>query len=192
VLSLGIALLMVGLGGPAPERPPSGNLHLVHVFRRESLKVNIFHDDGSYDIEALRAVSHLLRCVKTDAERDIEPRLLVILSRIYDHYGKPIEVTSGYRNQRKTTSYHFRGSATDIIVPGVTLLALRAYVDSLDHDHAGMGVGLYPRAGFVHVDVRPAAPSARWIDNAPVDHDAPERRPPRGWLSKKRRPRLQS
>jgi uncharacterized protein YcbK (DUF882 family) len=191
VLSLGLALLMVRLGGPVPERPPSGNLHLVHVFRRESLKVNIFHDDGSYDIDALRAVSHLLRCVKTDAERDIEPRLLVVLSRIYDHYRKPIEVTSGYRNQRKTSSYHFRGSATDIIVPGVKLLDLRAYVDSLDHDHTGMGIGLYPRAGFVHVDVR-SAPSARWIDNAPVDHDAPERRPPRGWSTKRRRPHLQS
>ena len=58
-------------------------------------------------------------------------------------------------------------------------------------DPGGMGIGIYPRAGFVHVDVR-AAPSARWIDNAPVDHDAPERRPPRGWGSKRRRPRLQS
>jgi uncharacterized protein YcbK (DUF882 family) len=191
VLSLGVALLMVRLGGPAPERPPSGNLHLVHVYRRESLKVNIFHDDGSYDIESLRAVSHLLRCVKTDAERDIEPRLLVILSRIYDHYRKPIEVTSGYRNQRKTTSYHFRGSATDIFIPGIKPLDLRAYVDTLDRDHTGVGIGLYPRAGFVHVDIR-NAPSARWIDNSPVDHDAVERRPPRGWTSKRRRPRLQS
>jgi uncharacterized protein YcbK (DUF882 family) len=191
VLSLGLALLVARLGAPAPDAPerlarPSGNLHLFHVYRRESLKVNIYNEDGSYDIDALRAVSHLLRCVKTDAERDIEPRLLTVLSRIYDHFGERIEVTSGYRNQRKTTSFHFRGSATDILIPHIKLTALRAYVESLDT--GGMGIGLYPRAGFVHVDVRPA--SARWIDNSPVDHDAPERRPPRGWARK--RPRLQS
>jgi uncharacterized protein YcbK (DUF882 family) len=173
------------LRGTPPPRP-SGNLDLFHVFRGESLKINIFNADGSYDIDALRAVSHLLRCVKTESEKDVDPRLLVILSHVYDHFGERIEVTSGYRNQRKTTSFHFRGSATDILIPSVPLGRLRAFVESLDA--GGMGIGLYPRAGFVHVDVRPGV-SARWIDNNPVDHDAPERRPPRGW---KKKGRLQS
>jgi len=114
------------------------------------------------------------------------PRLLVILSHVYDHFGKRrIEVTSGYRNQRRTSSYHFRGSATDIVVPGVKPAKLRAFVETLDS--GGMGIGLYPRAGFVHVDVRPP-PSYRWIDYNPVDHSDPARRPPRGW----KRKRLQS
>jgi uncharacterized protein YcbK (DUF882 family) len=169
---------------PAP--PPSGNLYLYHVFRGEALKVNIYNSDGSYDIEALRAASHLLRCPRTDTERDMEPRLLVILSHIYDHFGRRrVEVTSGYRNQRRTSSYHFRGSATDILVPGVRPAKLRAFVETLDS--GGLGIGLYPRAGFVHVDVRPP-PSYRWIDNNPVDRNDPDRRPPRGWKKK----RLQS
>jgi uncharacterized protein YcbK (DUF882 family) len=166
-----------------PPPRPSGNLDLFHVYRRESLKINIFNPDGSYDIDALRAVSHLLRCVKTESEKDVEPRLLVVLSHVYDHFRQRIEVTSGYRNQRKTTSFHFRGSATDITIPGVAPTRLRAFVESLDA--GGMGIGLYPRAGFVHVDIRPGA-SVRWIDYNPVDHDAPERRPPRGWKKKGR------
>jgi uncharacterized protein YcbK (DUF882 family) len=166
-----------------PPARPSGNLHLFHAYRGESLKVNIYNTDGSYDIESLRAISHLLRCTKTDSERDVEPRLLTILSHIYDHFGgKRIEVTSGYRNQRNTGSYHYKGSATDILIDGVKPTRLRAFVETLDA--GGMGIGLYPRSGFVHVDVRPP-PSYRWIDNQPVDPDDPGRRPPK-WFKKHR------
>jgi uncharacterized protein YcbK (DUF882 family) len=170
-----------------PPPRPSGNIHLFHVVHGESLKVNIYNADGSYDVEALRAVSHLLRCTKTDAEKDVDPRLMTVLSHVYDHFGgRPIEVTSGYRNQLGTTSYHFKASATDILLPGVKATVLRAFVESLDT--GGMGIGLYPRSGFVHVDVRPL-PSYRWIDYAPVDPGDPRRAPMRGW---KRKGRLQS
>jgi uncharacterized protein YcbK (DUF882 family) len=166
---------------PVPR--PSGNLHLYFLATRESLKVNIYNEDGSYNIEALKGVSHLLRCKRTQAEKEIEPRLLTILSTIYDHYGeKRLEVVSGFRNQRKTTSYHFKGSAIDIRIDGVKPPKLRDYADSLDA--GGMGVGLYPRTGFVHVDVRPL-PSYRWIDYARSDPDNPDKRPPRGWKRKK-------
>ena len=70
-------------------------------------------------------------------------------------------MTSGYRNQRHTTSNHYRGSATDIMIAGVSAKRLRAFVETLDS--GGMGIGLYPTSGFVHVDVRPP-PSYRWID----------------------------
>jgi uncharacterized protein YcbK (DUF882 family) len=162
---------------------PSGNLHLFHAFRGESLKINIYNPDGSYNVDALNAVSHLLRCTRTDTERDIEPRLLAVLSHVYDHFGeRRIEVTSGYRNQRHTTSNHYRGSATDIFIPGVKPTKLRAFVETLDA--GGMGIGIYPRSGFLHVDVRPP-PSYRWTDLAPVDPDDPKRRPPRSFKKKK-------
>ena len=166
-----------------PPPRPSGNLHVYVLATHEALKVNIYNEDGSYNIEALQGVSHLLRCKRTGAEKEIEPRLLTILSTIYDHYGeKRLEIVSGYRNQRRTTSYHFRGSASDIRIEGVKPPKLRDYADSLDA--GGMGVGLYPRAGFVHVDVRPL-PSYRWIDFAKSDPDNPDKRPPRGWKRKK-------
>jgi uncharacterized protein YcbK (DUF882 family) len=165
--------------------PPSGNIHLYNLYRRESLKVNIYNSDGSYNVEALAALSQILRCKRTGTMTPIEPRLFAILSHIYDRFGeRRIEVTSGYRNQRRTTSNHYRGSATDIQVQGVNARTLSAFVESLDS--GGMGVGLYPRGGFVHVDVRPP-PSYRWIDYSPTDPDDPNRLPPAGWKSRKKR-----
>jgi uncharacterized protein YcbK (DUF882 family) len=168
---------------PTPPPHPSGNLHLFVLATRESLKVNIYNEDGSYNIEALHGVSHLLRCKRTGAEKEIEPRLMTILSTIYDHFGeKRLEIVSGFRNQVRTTSYHFKASASDIRIAGIKPIKIRDYADSLDA--GGMGVGLYPRSEFVHVDVRPL-PSYRWIDYARSDPDAPDKRPPRGWKRKK-------
>jgi uncharacterized protein YcbK (DUF882 family) len=168
----------------SPPPPPSGNLHLQMVGSDEALKVSVFNPDGSYSVDALQTASHMLRCKRTGAEREIEPRLLTVLSHVYDQYGgRPIEVVSGYRNQRRTSSHHYKGSAVDIRVPGVKPGALRAFVESLDA--GGMGIGLYPRTGFVHIDVRPQ-PSYRWIDYSPADPDSPDKRPPRGVSRKKR------
>lgn len=169
---------------PMPPPPPSGNLHLVNIARHEELKVNIYNEDGSYNVESLKAITHLFRCKRTDVERDIEPRLLTVLSHVYDHYEAPIELLSGFRNQRKTTSYHYKASASDVRVPGVPPKKLRAYVESLDA--GGMGIGLYPRSEFVHVDVRPP-PSYRWVDYSRSDPDSPDKRPPRGWRKKSRK-----
>ena len=127
--------------------PPSGNIHLHNLYRRESLKMNIFNRDGSYNADALKALSRLLRCKRTDLETPIEPRLFTILSHVYDRFGeRRIEVTSGYRNQLRTTSNHYRGSATDIHVQGVNASDLSAFLDTLDA--GGMGVGLYPTGRF--------------------------------------------
>jgi uncharacterized protein YcbK (DUF882 family) len=164
--------------------PPSGNIHLRNAFRSEELKINIFNPDRSYNTDALKQLSHLLRCKRTDTEISIEPRLFAILSHVYDHFGeRRIEITSGYRNQRKTTSNHYRGSATDIMIEGIHPKRLRAFIESLD---AGfMGVGIYPDTGFVHVDIRPP-PSYRWIDYSPIDPNDPNRRPPPQFKKKKR------
>ncbi len=165
----------------SPSRP-SGNLRLAHFIRRESVKVNIYNADGSYNVRALKAVSHFLRCPRTNLEKGVDPRLLAILSQVYDHFGnRPILVTSGYRYQRNTSSFHYRGTATDIFVRGVSPASLLAYVESLDSGH--MGIGFYPRRGFVHVDVRPR--SARWVDNSLVATADPGRRPPPGWQKKR-------
>jgi hypothetical protein len=50
-------------------------------------------------------------------------------------------------------------------------------------DSGDMGIGFYPRRGFVHVDIR--ARSARWVDTSPVASSDPGRLPPRGWQKKK-------
>jgi uncharacterized protein YcbK (DUF882 family) len=187
VISLGSALSLILLAqGAAAGPPPSGNLRLVHVLRRESVKLNIYDPDGSYNARALKAVSHFLRCPRTNAEKKVEPRLLTVLSMVYEHFGnRPIVVTSGYRYQRNTSSFHYRGSATDIYVRGVSPADLRAFVETLDT--GDMGIGFYPRRGFVHVDIR--SRSARWVDTSSVAETDPSRLPPPGWQKKKARVR---
>ena len=163
---------------PTPPPRPSGNVHMHVLATDESIKVNIYNPDGSFNVDAVQELSHLMRCKRTATEKEIEPRLLTVLSHVYDKYeGRRIEVVSAYRNQRRTTSYHYRGTASDIRVPGVAPKKLRAFVESLDA--GGMGIGLYPRTGFVHVDVRPP-PSYRWVDWSTSDPDNPGKRPPRG------------
>ena len=166
---------------PLPR--PSGNLHLVFPGVKDEVEVNIYNADGSYNLDSLEQASHVLRCRRTDTEKPMDPQLLMLLSHIYDHFGgKPLEIVSGYRNQRKQTSNHFKGTASDIRIAGVPPKKLREFAETLDG--GGMGIGIYPRSGFVHIDVRPP-PSFRWIDySAPGSNEA-EKRPPRGWKRKK-------
>ena len=163
--------------------PPSGNLYIHRPIEKESLKVNIFNPDGSYNVDAIQAASHMLRCRRTDTQKDMEPRLLTILSHVFDHFGeRRIDLISGYRNQRKTSSYHYKGTAADIRIEGVPARKLKAFVETLDS--GGLGIGIYPLTGFVHVDVRPP-PSYRWTDYSPSNPGASQKKPP-PWFKKRR------
>jgi uncharacterized protein YcbK (DUF882 family) len=166
---------------PLPR--PSGKLHLVSANLKDDVEVNIYNADGSYNVDALEQLSHVLRCRRTETETPMDPQLLMLLSHISDHFGgQTLEIISGYRNQRKKTSNHFKGTASDIRIAGVAPKAIRAFAETLDG--GGMGIGLYPRSAFVHIDVRPP-PSYRWIDYSPPNSNAAEKRPPRGWKRKK-------
>ncbi len=147
-----------------PPSKPSGHIVLTAVNFRENVDVELYQEDGSFDPEALDQLNHVFRCKRTNTEKSIDPRLFEMISRIYDHFGKPMELVSGFRNQERVSSFHFHGSASDIRIPGVSDNELHKFVTSLDA--GGMGIGLYPRAGFVHVDIRPEA-SYRWTDYSP-------------------------
>jgi uncharacterized protein YcbK (DUF882 family) len=162
---------------------PSGRLHLIFPGVKDEVEVNIYNADGSYNLDALEQLSHVLRCRRTDVEKPMDPQLLMLLSHVYDHFGqKPLEVVSGYRNQRKLSSNHTKGTATDFKIAGVSPKKVREFAETLDG--GGIGIGFYPRGGFVHLDVRPP-PSYRWIDYSPPGSNAAEKRPPRGWKRKK-------
>jgi uncharacterized protein YcbK (DUF882 family) len=165
-----------------PPEPPSGKLHVYSLSYKTEAEVNIYNPDGSFNVEALAEISHIFKCRRSGLEHDIDTRLLTILSHIYDHFGgKRLELLSGYRFQRRTTSNHFHGTAADIRIPGIDPRKVRAYVDTIDV--GGIGVGYYPRVGFVHVDVR-QPPSYRWIDYSRSNPDARDRQPPRGFKRK--------
>ena len=163
-----------------PLARPSGNIHLVSAADpNDQAKVNIYNKDGSYNIEAMDELNHVLRCRRTDVEKLMDPQLLTYLSAVYDHFGgKPLEVVSGYRNQRKLSSNHTKGTASDIRISGVSIKQIKAFAETLDR--GGMGIGIYPVSGFVHIDVRPP-PSYRWTDYSPPNSNAAEKRPPRSW-----------
>ena len=145
---------------PLPR--PSGKLEMLSVNDSSAhVSVNIYNQDGSYNDDALDELNHFWRCRRTGTEKAIEPHLFEILSLVYDHFGKPLELVSGFRNQKRTTSFHFIGSASDIRITGVSERALKEFVEELDT--GGMGIGIYPHGHFIHVDVRPE-PSYRWVD----------------------------
>ncbi len=178
------------VGWPVPEKqllasppaPPSGKLRIYSLNYKDEVDVNIYNPDGSFDVQALAEISHAFKCRRSGLEHDIDTRLVTILSHIYDHFGgKRLELLSGYRFQRRTTSNHFHGSAADIRIPGVDPRKIRSYAETLDA--GGMGVGWYPRVGFVHVDVR-QPPSYRWIDYSRSNPDARDRQLPRGFKRK--------
>ncbi len=167
---------------PLPR--PSGNLEIVSLQNpKDRAKVNIYNSDGSYSIAAEEELNFVLRCRRTDEEKVIDIQLLTWMSLIYDHFGgKPLQIVSGYRNQRKQSSNHAKGRAMDIRIEGVAPKQVRAFAETLDR--GGMGIGIYPVGQFVHIDVR-SPPSYRWVDRSPPNSNAAEKRPPRGWKRKK-------
>jgi uncharacterized protein YcbK (DUF882 family) len=135
------------------------NPHTGDVFR------DVYYADGRYLPDALKEIDVLMRDHNNDEVTDIDPELIDLLARLRSKIGiaQPIQVTSGYRSPRTNAaarrrnrhvarnSYHMQGKAVDIRVPGFNLSRLRRAAVEL---RAG-GVGTYPNASFLHLDVGP-------------------------------------
>src|SRR5262245_13216938 len=147
-----------------PLDKPSGNIWLRAENLGEELRVNIYKPDGSFDDAALAQLDELFRCSQTGAVRAVRAELYEQLSRFFDHFeGKRIDLVSGFRFAERNSSRHYHASAMDIRIKGVSINAMYKFAESLDA--GGMGVGLYPVSGFIHVDFRaPGEPSYRWTD----------------------------
>ena len=125
---------------------------------------------GHYRAEALRAVNRLFRDHRSGAVHRIDPRLLDLVYALKRKVGArgPFHIVSGYRSPQTNNmliegdhygvarhSYHIKGMAVDLYLPGYSLSRLHKAALSL---RAG-GVGYYPDNGFIHVDVGPVR---RW------------------------------
>jgi uncharacterized protein YcbK (DUF882 family) len=152
-----------------PLEKPSGDIWVRAENLNEEVKVNIYKPDGSFDDAALAKLDEIFRCVRTGAVRAVRAQLYEQLSRFYDHFeGKRIDLVSGFRFAERDSSRHFHASAMDIRIKGVSINQMYAYAESLDA--GGMGIGLYPNSGFIHVDFRaPGEPSYRWTDRSGPD-----------------------
>jgi uncharacterized protein YcbK (DUF882 family) len=140
-----------------PERslPPErqGHLQLESVNNGEALEVTLDLATGEPDERSYRALRHFMRCLRTGAETPIDPRIVELLFAISRRTGQKILLVSGFRAPMYSTaklSYHTRGMAADIRIPGMTPLQVRDLVMSM----GVKGVGYYPVSQFVHVDVR--------------------------------------
>lgn len=153
-----------------PLERPSGAIDIVAENLRESATVNLYKEDGTFDEASLASLDELFRCKRTDETRAVRPELYEMLSRIYDHFGqKRISLVSGFRFAERDSSRHFHASAMDIRIEGVSPREVYEYAESLDA--GGMGIGIYPRSGFIHVDFRaPGEPSYRWRDLSGPSH----------------------
>lgn len=159
-----------GAATPAALRPaPTGGpaqrtLTLDNINTGERLTVT-YMENGRYLPDALAALNHLMRDRRTDAVAAIDPALFDLLCdiRMRLETAQPLQLISGYRapetnarmRQRDRAvarkSYHTRGMAADIAVPGCSVATLRQVAVAMGRG----GVGDYPRSGFVHVDVGP-------------------------------------
>jgi uncharacterized protein YcbK (DUF882 family) len=153
----------VALAVPAVKRPSGdkARFELELVNTGEKLEVEIDLASGEADATGYRRLRHFMRCQRTGAETPLDPRLVELLYRLSQRTRQRIQVVSGFRAPMFSTadlSYHTRGMAADIRIPGMTPLMVRDLAESMGVG----GLGYYPSSQFVHVDVR--TERARWID----------------------------
>jgi uncharacterized protein YcbK (DUF882 family) len=163
---------------------PSGDVWIRAVNLSAELRANIYKSDGTFDDETLAMLDELFRCNATGEVRAVNAALYEHLSRINDHFtGKPVELVSGFRFAERDSSRHFHASAMDVRVPGVSAYELRKFAETLDQGKdgpdGGMGIGIYPTTGFVHIDFRaPGEPSFRWTDWSGSSKKPPAKKSP--------------
>lgn len=90
----------------------------------------------------------------------VDDKLVQYLQQIRNHFGKPVNISSGYRCEvhnknigGATGSRHAKGQAADIYISGVTPAEIAKYAESIGI----LGIGLYETDAdghFVHVDTR--------------------------------------
>ena len=138
--------------------------HVVSTFELYSVNnlesVTVRYVDDVIDPESKKQVDHLMRCLRTEREKPIDPKLVDAMRALAHEVDKPLGLVSGYRAPlyRWEHNYHNRAQAADIRVEGVPAYKLRNMAKKLGIK----GVGHYPTTNMIHVDVRDDA--YYWID----------------------------
>ena len=170
-LRIGQRLLLPGYAAHAKEsagekrwgKPKQrGVAKMYRIWSEESVVVRLVDTRGAVRPAAQRQMRELLRPRESKKRKTPNARLLGLMAQVSDHFGgRAIHIISGYRiagGFTRDSSRHVAGDAIDFRIPGVSLDELREYCSHFPN----VGVGLYPRSQFVHLDVRLKA--ARWTD----------------------------
>lgn len=138
------------------------SLSLLNTHTGEQLKKLVYWQKGAYLEGSLEEISYVLRDHRTDEVYSFDPVTLDLLAAISRKVEakRPIEIISGYRSPQSNrelrsaskrvakNSYHMKGMAIDLRLPGVPLKTVRRAALDLRMG----GVGYYPKSNFVHVD----------------------------------------
>jgi len=141
---------------------PERSLSLLNTHTGERLKQIVYWEKGAYLPEALLDINYVLRDHRTDEVYTIDPITLDLMAALNRKLSanRPFEIISGYRSPQSNAllrkasngvarnSYHMKGMAVDLRLPGVPLKTLRKAALDLRMG----GVGYYPKSNFVHVD----------------------------------------
>ena len=137
-------------------------LHLFHTHTGETIDAT-FRVDGHYDPAVLRQLNHFLRDWRNDDEISMDPRLFDAVWEAYRSAGATdrVQIYSAYRSPETNAmlrrrsravaehSQHMLGKAMDTTMPGFPMSRVRDAGMKLERG----GVGWYPSANFVHLDV---------------------------------------
>ena len=137
---------------PKKDNEPKGEKPMVEINAYSKKK------DGTKKLSTNFTVKEFACNDGTDAVF-VAPRLVMVLQSIRSHFGKAVNIHSGYRTPPYNAqvggvdgSQHTYGTAADISIKGVSVSDVAAYARSIMPDWGG--VGIYKEQGFVHVDVR--------------------------------------
>jgi len=164
LLKAAACLPLASVPGLTYAKPETRSLQFNHLHTGEKLSV-IYCENGSYIPGALEEINRLLRDFRTEEVHMIEPDLLDFMHQIKTAAGSSgtYEIISGYRSPatnemlRKSSggvarkSFHMKGQAIDIRLPGVPTRNLCRAARELQLG----GVGYYGASNFIHVDVGP-------------------------------------
>lgn len=164
---LALALALAGCAG-VPRLTPYGTRSIVLVYPWTGRRVAVtYRRNGVIDDHAMLDIAFLMRDRHTNEVHPIAPRLLDYMVDLRDRLGlppdTPIDVINGYRTPERDAllaradpqvargSYHNRGMAADIRIPGVDVDHVAAVAMGL---HMG-GVAYYRSPEHVHLDIGP-------------------------------------
>jgi len=126
------------------------------IYVQSSVKQYSLIKDGNTKLSGNFKVSEF-KCKDGSDLIKIDSKLVNYLQLIRNHFGKAVIINSGYRTETynkkvggASKSYHVRGQAADIHINGINVKDIAAYAESIGI----LGIGLYIKSGFVHVDTR--------------------------------------
>lgn len=142
----------------------SHRINIVHKQSGERVK-GTYYSRGSYDQDTMNDINKLFRDRVTGEVYEVDPRLITLIDELLSALALPegteVQLTSGFRSFQRNAemaqknenvarqSYHTKGQAADIKIPGVKGKAVAAVAQTIQ----GGGVAFYPKSGHIHVDV---------------------------------------